>query len=490
MKLPALTRTGIYAGVAACVLGPLAAVAATLGGKPATMAIAGLLAGVVALYIGMRHPLWLYYGLAIAVGALPFGYFPGVHIPLYLVFAVGVLLATLVHHRAMRRHSPLMKAVLVLIAMSALSMIVTFSSVVNILDYTKWAVATAAMFAMLALPTHDLLRVGRVFVYACTFSALVGVAAVALGSTRLIIKPFTIFGYVAADRFYFTGGTSNTPRLGRFDVGQGSETFQRLGGLWLDPNAAGVGLLIALSIAAIVFTGRQRIVIMTILSVAIALTLSRAAMVSVLAGIALVFIFHNMRRRDRQVIIGSLFIAFAGAMAVPAVRNRLMGSLSSNDAGATDRIAAIREFPMRLGDHWIFGRGWSLREFKDGVYAFQTNFVSNAPLIAVHRGGLVAGLSFVAMIVIACVLAARLIRANSLPHAFYGGVFIAFSVIGLNLDHPVVVISQITLLYTFFLTFLVYADELRRAGALDRPPASTAEDASALADSALPRIPT
>lgn len=450
-------------------LGPLAAVAAVLGGKLAIMAIAGLLAVVVAVYVGMRHPLWLVYGTVIFVTAFPFGYFPGVHLPIYLVLGCGSVLAFLLYPRAMRRRSRLMTAVLVLILMSALSMIVTFSAPVNIMDFAKWGIATGFVFVLLALPNDQLRGVGRAIVYACTFSGVMGAVAVAQGTTKWVYAPFSFIGYYAADRFYITGGTHVLPKSGRFDVGEGSETFQRLGGMWADPNAAGIGLVIGLAMAAILFTGWQRVTLMTVLSVCVVLTLSRAALFSVLVGIALVFIFHNMRSRDRQVIVITLVVGFAAAMSIPAVRKRLMGSLGQNDAGASDRIAAIREFPMRLGDHWIFGRGWSLREFKDGPYAFTENFVSNAPLIAVHRGGLVAGLSFVAVIIIGCVVAAKLIRSNSLPHAFFGGVFMAFSIIALNLDHPVVVIAQIAFLYTFFLVFLQYSDELRKAGELDSP---------------------
>lgn len=469
MRLPTYSRTEIWAGAAACVLGPFAAVAAALGGKPATIAIAGLMAAVVGVYVGLRHPLWLYYGTVVFVTTFPFGYFPGVHVPIYLVFGCGSILAFLMHPRAVRRSSPLMSAVLLLIVMSGLSMAVTFSTPLNIMDFTKWAVATGFLFALLALPNDQLCRVGKVFVYSATFSALWGMAAVALGSTKYIVKPFEIIGYYAVDKFYITGGTLTTPRTGRFDVGQDSETFQRLGGLWVDPNAAGIGLVIALAITGILFTGWQRVTVMTILMAAIVLTLSRAALASVLVGALLVFVFHNMRSRDRMLMIGTLFVGGTTAMMIPAVRKRLMGSLGENDAGASDRIAAIREFPWRMGDNWIFGNGWSLREFKDGPYAFTENFVSNAPLIAVHRGGLVAGLSFLAVIVIGCVVAAKLIRTDSLPHAFYGGVFIAFSTITLNLDHPVVVIAQMTFMYTFFLVFLQYSDELRRQGALTAP---------------------
>lgn len=454
-------------------LGPLAAIAAVMGGKLAIIAIAGLLAVIVAVYIGMRHPIWLYYGTVIFVTAFPFGYFPGVHVPIYLVFGCGSILAFLLHPRAVRRRSPLMTAVLALVVLSGVSMIATFSTPLNIVDFAKWGVATGFLFAMLALPNDQLRGIGKAVVYSCTFSALWGMAAVALGSTRYIVKPFEIIGYYAVDKFYITGGTLTQPRTGRFDVGQDSETFQRLGGMWVDPNAAGIGLVVGLAITAILFTGWQRVTIMTILSAAIVLTLSRAALASVLVAMALVFIFHKMRSRDRQIMIATLLVGFTAAISIPAVRKRLTGSLGENDAGASDRIAAIKEFPWRMGDNWIFGNGWSLREFKDGPYAFTENFVSNAPLIAVHRGGLIAGLSFLAVIIIGCVVAAKLIRTDSLPYAFYGGVFVSFSTITLNLDHPVVVIAQMTFMYTFFLVFLQYADEQRRAGALDSPVAAT-----------------
>jgi hypothetical protein len=45
----------------------------------------------------------------------------------------------------------------------------------------------------------------------------------------------------------------------------------------------------------------------------------------------------------------------------------------------------------------------------------------------------------------------------------YGGVFIGFSVIALNLDHPVVDIPQSVAAYSIFLAFLVYVDRSRQA---------------------------
>ncbi|WBP93002.1 O-antigen ligase family protein [Mycolicibacterium neoaurum] len=468
MKLGAPSRGSVLLGAAIIALTVLLATAVALAGKPAIMAIAALIAMSVGLYIGLRHPLWLYWGMAVAIGTLPFGYFPGVHLPLYLPFAGGALMAALIHPNAAKRFpvlgSTLAKAVLVLVIVSGISMIVTFSSIVNILDYTKWAIATGAFFAILALPREHLSKFGRIFAYAAAFNAAFGIASILMGSNQILLQPFRIFGYAVAntERFFFTGGTpTNVPRTDRFQVAADSQAFSRLGGLWLDPNAAGIGLVISFVVAMIVFAGWRRVLIVGIIGAAIALTLSRSAIVTVLVGVVLVFIFHPMRARDRQLLIGTMTLAVVGAFMVPSVRTRLLGTLSENDAGATDRVDSIREFPGRMDGHWLFGWGWSQREFKDGAYAFLENFVSNAPLIAIHRGGIFVGIAFLAVVAIGCFIGYRLLRANSLPSAVYGGVFIGFSFVALNLDHPVVIIPQIVFLYTIFLVFLVYADQLR-----------------------------
>ncbi len=198
------------------------------------MAVGGLIALAVGVYIGLRHPLWLYWGMAIAVGTLPFGYFPGVHLPLYLPFAGGALVAALVHPNAAKRFpvlsSTLAKSVLVLVVISGVSMVLTFSSIVNILDYTKWAIATGAFFALLALPQEHLARFGRIFVYAASFNALIGIGSIVLGSNQILLQPFRIFGYAVAntERFFFTGGTAANRGEGRFEGWpQNSQAFSR-----------------------------------------------------------------------------------------------------------------------------------------------------------------------------------------------------------------------------------------------------------------------
>ncbi len=47
-------------------------------GKPAFLGVAGVVAVVVAIYVGIRHPLWYFFGLALVISTLPFGRVPGV----------------------------------------------------------------------------------------------------------------------------------------------------------------------------------------------------------------------------------------------------------------------------------------------------------------------------------------------------------------------------------------------------------------------------
>ncbi|MGV0797732.1 O-antigen ligase domain-containing protein, partial [Mycolicibacterium elephantis] len=89
------------------------------------------------------------------------------------------------------------------------------------------------------------------------------------------------------------------------------------------------------------------------------------------------------------------------------------------------------------------------------------NYVSNAPLLTVYRGGIISGLAFVAVLVIGCVVAYRALRSPSLPHAVYGGVFIGIAVVSANLQQSVVDMPQMTLTFSILLVFLVYVDQTR-----------------------------
>jgi hypothetical protein len=443
-------------------------------GRIGTMGVLGVLALVVGVYVGMRHPLWFYWGLAFALGALPFGYFPGVHVPVYLAFAFGAVLAAVVHPSARAHWSGVEVAVLVLVLVAAVSVVGGGLSLAGIVEFTKWATVTLAVIALLRLPRKNLKTFGRIFTYAATANALFGIFMVVADRQQKSLSLFRIFGY---------GRDQDKPgqELGRFVFAdQGQIRYMRLGGTWIDPNAGGLCMVIALAICLVVFEGWRRYCLAGILLFAILLTLSRADIFTVVAGFLLVLVFHTMRARDRQMAIGTLLILAAVAMIVPTVRIRIFSSFGSDDTGAGARAEALREFPNIMSGHWLFGLGWGRPEMKDGALAFTLNYVSNTPLLTVYRGGIFTGLAFVAVMVVGCVVSYRLLRSPTYPAAMYGGLFIGVCFVALQLDHPVASLPQIAMTFSLLLVFLVYsyqsiepppkvAPPLRRA--TDLPPA-------------------
>jgi hypothetical protein len=100
------------------------------------------------------------------------------------------------------------------------------------------------------------------------------------------------------------------------------------------------------------------------------------------------------------------------------------------------------------------------------------NLPSNAPLIALYRGGILVFIAFMAVVVIGCVVAYRALRSDSTPNAIYGGIFIGLCFVQMQLDHNVADVPQQVVLYSIFLAFLVYIDRGRidaKAQALAKP---------------------
>ncbi|MEU0495622.1 O-antigen ligase domain-containing protein [Mycobacterium sp. NPDC006124] len=425
--------------------------------KLITLAAVGLLALVLAVYVGFRHPLWLFWGWAVMLGLLPFGYFPGVHVPLFLPFLAGTIVAAVVHPTSQRGVHPLEIALLALVVASAMSVVVTANGLTDWSVFIRWTMATIVVVALARLSQADLARFGRVFVYAATLNALFGILMVTADPGQKFMRIFHIFDY---DRV----------ETARYAIGdEGRSRTLRLGGTWVDPNGAGISIGVALVLSILLLRGKLRAAASSLLAVALVLTLSRAAIFSVLAGIVLVLLFHSMGRRTRQTILGSIVLVAVIAVSTPFIRTRILSSFGSNDFGAADRGKALAAWPHYMSGHWLFGLGWARREFLDGDYSFKFNIVANAPLIAAYRGGMIVGIIFVAVLIIGCVVGYRALRSDSLPAAMFGGVFIGYCLVGLQLDHPIVHIPQLVMVFSVFLAFLIYLDRERVAIATSSP---------------------
>jgi hypothetical protein len=460
-----MVSVGVIAGV------PLVVWLAMSLGTLSLVAVLGLIGLIVGVYVGVRHPLWLYWGLAAVMAGLQFGRIPGVHLPLYLPLAFGVLVAALFHPRLARSAHPLELAVLTLVLASAVSVIATGHSLSDASLFIRWAIAALMMIALLQLPPQHLARFGRIFVYVASLNAVFGLYIIAFDPNHTSFRYLRVFGYTPE---------STVARFAYTD--EGASRSVRLGGTWVEPNGAGLNLLIALVLCILLFAGWRRVVLATLLASALALTLSRSAIFSVIVGVVLVLIFHSMRSRDRIATIGTMALVAAAAFLVSPIRRRILSSFRSDDAGSTSRMDALHNFPHQMSGHWGFGLGWARPEFVDPAYAYVLNLPSNAPLIALYRGGIFVGIAFLAVMVLGCVVGYRALRSDSLPFAIYGGVFIGLCFVQFQLDHNVADIPQGALLYSILLAFLVYVDRAQNEAVrqtLTQADASTATTALA-----------
>lgn len=452
---------------AATIVGAVSAItfAAVIAGPTPTQLVMLLAIVIVGTYIGLAHPTWLLWALAAVLACLPAGYVPGVHLPLIFAMTSAVLLATVIHPPAgssttwssttwwSTAGSPTARSrielqpldrLLILFALIAIpSVVLTMTGLADIVEYAKWATAVLLIVALRRLPGSQLATFGRVFVGATAVSGLIGLIMLTVdtgGKTFSLLSPF---GYspASAGRFVYTGATA----------------IPRLSGTFIDPNAAGIGLLAALTICPLVFRGRTRWLLGLFLLACIAGTLSRAALFSVVLGVILMLVFHTMSGRARGYIAGSMVAGMVVLAAVPASRHRIFSSFGSGDTGSSARGDALRDYPANMAGHWLLGHGWGIPEFKDPSLAFTINYVANAPLLAIYRGGLFVGIAFTVVMLYCCWLAYRCLRHARWEPAFFGGCFIGFFVLGMQLDFSTVTIPVSVTDLSVMIAFLAFA---------------------------------
>jgi hypothetical protein len=427
-----------------------------------TLAFVGALALIVAVYVGLWHPLWLYWGLAVVLAIIPFGYVPGIHLPLYLPFALGVVLAAILYPRPEARLDRLEIAILAFVVVCGVTVVVTSLTLGGLIQYVKWCIVTLVAVALLRLSQQDLARFGRIFVWFSAVNALWGIFLVTVDHNQksfAILKPF---GYDPSRAEAAIRGGLGANLTTYVFTATGERAGIRLGGTWVGGNGAGIAFLIGLVMCLVLFRGWTRNCMAIIFSVAVLLTLSRQSIFTLFAGLVLVFIFHTMRARNRWQAVGSVALLIAFAFSVPFVRQRILVSFGSSDVSGVARTESLGDFTGQVSGHWLFGLGWARTEIIDPATSYAVNLISNSPLLTIYRGGIVAGLGFLAVILVACMMSYRALRSDSLPFAVYGGVFIAFCIVALNLDHGVTDVPQTTLCFSVFLAFVGYIDRSRR----------------------------
>jgi len=426
-------------------------------GKLSLLGVAAVVALVVAAYVGVRHPIWFFYALAAIMAGLQFGRIPGINLPIYLPLAFGAVVASFFHPRLARSMHPLEFAWIALIITSGFTMVINAHGFVDYSLYIRWLIPSMVLLALIQLPRENLKRFGQIFAVVAALNGLFGIYLITFDQDNTALRIFEPLGYrLEAIALQFAQGSDGT-----------SGTI-RLGGTWVNANGAAVNLVLALALSILLFAGWRRTILILVTAAALLLTLSRASIFSVVFGVLLVLVFHSMRGRDRAATIGvSVIIATAALLAEP-IRERLFTAFAGKDAGSIARADALRAFPGQMATHWPFGWGWGRPEFLDPQYSYVFNLPSNAPLITLYRGGIMPFIAFLAVMLITIVISYKAMRSDSLPLAMYGGIFIGLTVVQFNLDHNVSDVPQNVLLWSIFLAFSLYVDDVRKERARDK----------------------
>ncbi len=410
------------------------------------LVVAAILVLLIGAHVSYGHSGVVHGAFAIALGLVPFGSVPGVNVSVVLLLVMWMWMDALIHWDSGRKVETLEFWVLGLLVVSAISVLASHVGDFDYSEFLKWAVATSVVFPLSRLPVKSLVRTGKFFACAVAVAALIGILLLTVDKSGVLMRPFSALGYI--------GGTSNETVFG--STGQ----TQRLTGTFLNPNGGGIFLLIAIFISIALFNGYVRMVIAALLVIALALTLSRAALGGLVAAAIFSLILHpmNMTRRARTSSI--LALGFVAALLTPAVSTRLSDSFGSSDYGSRARGNALAAWPHQLSGHWIFGLGWGRPEFLDPLIGLKVNYVANAPLLAIYRGGLIVGFLFIGVLVVAGLLSYAAVTSTSGEAAAIGSGFLGLVLVTLQLDFPVVTIAPITAVFSLFLAFVIRSQDL------------------------------
>lgn len=373
-------------------------------------------------------PGWPFRALGLVLGLLPFAKL--VVVPGTVLLLLSALCWCALATGAYRWPRPTKPVVLtaLLLVTGALSLAGTGIGGEAVLDYVRWGLTTSLVVPVLAAGPAVQAALGRTFVLATTIAGGAGVLLLELDPAGTLLSRL---GVVGTDPF---GGNLRVVRL----TGGGVEA--RLTSVWLDPNVAGLMMTGALLLGLVLLRGRTRVLCSTVLLLAIALTLSRAAFGTLVVAGLLLVLAGGLRApvRARLGLLGLL--VGAGTFALPAVRSRLMDSFSSSDVGSRARWQALLDLPDLMAGHWLFGRGWGLPELLDGNVARVSNYPANAALLTLYRGGVLMALVFAALLVLLLVRGWRLLRRPAFEESVLGAGVLGLVLVAFQLDFPVVTI--------------------------------------------------
>jgi hypothetical protein len=428
--------------VSSCVI--VALIVGMLLGAPALHLVgAALFLLIAGTYAALLHPSAILRLLAFTLAAVPLMPMPGLGVPVFLLLGIAVWVAVLVRP-GQSLHFGAVEIVIVILGIAGLiSVVATGLTHTAFSEYGRWLIATAVVIPMRRFTVRELATFGRTYVIGACAGGFVGIFLVFFDSSGRILASLGVLGY--------------DPKGGNARVVVGS-TFStlRLTGTYVDPNLAGIMLVVGLVLAVALFHGPWRTVIVLLLGLAIALTLSRTALGTVFASAVLLLLFGRIGRRFRRRVLLGLAAAVVVALSLVPVRSRLFDTFGPTDTGSLARREALDSFVSSMQGHWYFGQGWGIEEFHDATVAATANYVANAPLLTIYRAGTFVGIAFVMMLICGVFLSVRQLRGGSWPGSVVGAGFIAFVVVALQLDFPVVILSPATMAFGILLGFVAH----------------------------------
>ena len=395
-------------------------------------------------YAATVHPVSIFVGLAVVVGCLPYIHIAGTTIPLLLVLAVATWVALPFVPGVRLRPGRCEVWVVALAVIAFVSVAMSDFSKAALIELAAWLVATAVVIPVRFLPRDARTTMVRAFVTATAAASAFGIAVLRLDPN----------GEFLSKHVNFAGYEEGQVHLHQVP-GSGTLTT-RLTSTYVEPNIAGLVLAAGVVLAVAYFRGYLRVVLAILIGAALLLTLSRAALGTLVVAGLLVVLRSSGRRR--WTALGLVAAAGLAVVAVPRVRVRLIDSFGPSDTGAKDRLQALQEFSQVMADHWTWGLGWARPEFRDAALNRALNFVANAPLLTIYRGGLVLG-GLVVLVLVVLVVRSWITARRSFQDAVVCCTVMAFVLVALQLDFPVVTQPPATVILSMLVGLSMHRDE-------------------------------
>lgn len=395
----------------------------------------------VAAWVTAVHPVMIVRAFVLVLAVVPYFHVPGTGIPLLLVLSLGLWVALLfLPGLEFRPGWP--EALLGLFAaVAVLSVVATGVSVDAFIEYAAWLAATAVLVPLRFLPDEARRACIHTFVLGCALAAVIGIVLLAIDPHGNLLSRLSFAGYetVGNNAQLVPGTEVNTLRLT---------------GTYVEPNIAGLVLAAGVLLAVAYTRGVSRVVLTALIGTALLLTLSRSAIGTV--AVAFVVLVLLAGGRSRIPLLGAGLAAALGSLSIPVVRERLLNSFGPSDTGSVVRALAFQDFPDQMQGHWWWGLGWAREEFRDPVVGRMVNFVANAPLLTIYRGGLVLG-GVAVLLLLVLVLRSLVAARGEFPDAVLACGVLAFCLVALQLDFPAVIQPPATAVFSLLVGLSLHA---------------------------------